>query len=549
MPIQLRLHNIQGNVIPGFRSDYQSFLLIRFPEGQSARAWLKELQPEVTSARQVDDFLAARRGAARPHDMSATWLNVAFSWQGLKRLGGDLLADFPNEFRQGMFARAQRLGDDPGSLRQWEVGGTREREAHVLLILAAGSPADLQRDVKSQTSRIARYGVGQDKLFVYEGQRLQGELRGREHFGFLDGVSQPVLDIEGVSVHPDERSELVRPGEFIVGYPDERGVTRAESGWTQDGSYVVFRRFRQHVAGFRQWVTREAAALGLSSEQLAAKLVGRWPSGAGLADASARKDPGLSDIHRAFVRPFDFAKDPLGERWPRFAHIRKSYPRDVASTEPRRHRLLRRGIPYGPPLPSSSLVDDGQDRGLLFLAYQASLARQFEHVQQRFLNDANFPREGDGPDPLVGQPQGRGRVRLRRRGGGVSRLNLEQFVSVTSGGYFFAPSIRALAQLADSTQKGQEAHMPYEDSYRDLSEFIFDENPYTTQGQLRPGFQSVAEIDDFKDPKGDGELWAFGGRPRKVAKALRIPYRYRDKDGRVKTEHLLVGYEGAGSDD
>jgi hypothetical protein len=91
--------------------------------------------------------------------------------------------------------------------------------------------------------------------------------------------------------------------------------------------------------------------------------------------------------------------------------------------------------------------------------------------------------------------------------------------------------------------------MPYEDSYRDLSEFIFDENPYTTQGQLRPGFQSVAEIDDFKDPKGDGELWAFGGRPRKVAKALRIPYRYRDKDGRVKTEHLLVGYEGAGSDD
>lgn len=549
MAIQLRLHNIQGNVIPGFRSDYQGFLLIRFPEGQSARHWLRELQPEVTSAQQVNDFLAARRAAARPHDMSATWLNAAFSWQGLKRMGAELLADFPDEFRQGMFARAQRLGDDPRSMAHWEVGGTREQEAHVLVILAAGNHADLQREVKRQVSRLVRYGVGHDELIVYEGQQLHGELRGHEHFGFLDGVSQPVPDIEGVSVHPDERSELIRPGEFILGYPDERGVSRAEPGWTQDGSYLVFRRFRQHVGMFRQWVTREARALGLSSEQLAAKLVGRWPSGAGLADASARKDPGLSDSRQAFVRPSDFAKDLTGERWPRFAHIRKAYPRDVASAEPRRHRLIRRGIPYGPPLPGSALNDDGQERGLLFLAYQASLARQFEHIQQRFLNSANFPREGDGPDPLVGQPQGRGGVRLRRGGGSVSRLNLEQFVSVTSGGYFFAPSIRALAQLAGSRQKVQDAPMPYEDSYRDLGEFIFDENPYTTQGQLRPGFQSVAEIDDFKEREGDAERWTFGGKQRKVAKALRIRYRFRDKDGQVKSEHLLVGYEGAGSDD
>ena len=240
----------------------------------------------------------------------------------------------------------------------------------------------------------------------------------------------------------------------------------------------------------------------------------------------------------------DYALDPAGVRFPRFSHIRKAYPRDVLSDEPQRHRLLRRGIPYGPPLPAGILQDDGQDRGLLFLAYQASLERQFEHVQRRWFNDGSFPRPGDGPDPLVGQPRGPRRARLRQKGGRTTELHLAQFVSVTAGGYFFAPSIRALARLAGTAAEfdEEESDVAYEEAYSELGEFIFQENPYGAGGHwLLPGFQSVTKVEDLESVE---RRWHFKGEDHRVRRAIRVPYRYRDEHGKLKTEHLLIGYEG-----
>jgi Dyp-type peroxidase family len=543
MSTRLRLDNIQGNVTPGFRSSHQAFMFVRFPGRPAATAWLGELQPEIASAQEVATFLLERRQeSART---SATWANVAFSWLGLECLGAPSLDAFPDEFRSGMYGRAARLGDDHRTVAEWEVGGSPETEAHGMLVLAAGSREDLERAVERQTDRLASLEIGHGAVRSYVGQRLPEEMRGREHFGFMDGVSQPGLDIAGETSELDNHIDVVKPGEFILGYPDDHGETRAQPAWTRDGSYASFRRLRQNVALFRQIVGREAEMLGLSPQQLGAKLVGRWPSGAKLGgeprDPGENKDLDLRDARNVLLTEADFADDRGGERTPRFAHIRKAYPRDETASDPLRHRLLRRGIPYGDPLPPAVMEDDGQDRGLLFLAYQASLARQFEHLQERWFNNPDFPRAGDGPDPLIGQPPGPHELKLRHEGGGVSTLRLDRFVSVTAGGYFFAPSIRALAYLAGrSAQWNEEDNMAYQGN-SDLGDLIFDENPYGQgSGQLRPGFQSVCEIDD------EAHQWDFNGERRRVRKALRIPYRYRDGDGYVRTEHLLIGYEGGG---
>jgi Dyp-type peroxidase family len=551
--VELRWDNIQGNITPGFNSPHQAFLLIRFPAGRAARDWLDRLWPEVTSAEDVRRFQAERqRTGARSGEMSATWINVAFTRWGLEALGAESLEMFPEEFREGLHVRAAGLGDARETISEWEVGGTRDTEAHALLILASGRRQDLDVTLERQQAGLARYGVRGNQLRIYRGEQLGGELGGREQFGFADGVSQPVLEVDGTTLPPEQRSQLVAPGEFILGYPDEHGVIETDVPLARDGSYLVFRRLRQDVFGFRRSLGQLAPTVSLRPEQLGAKLVGRWPSGCKLDEPLPRNDPGVAESDATFVTPADFARDPDGERTPRFAHIRKAYPRDLEELEPQRHRLLRRGIPYGPPLAADARWDDGQDRGLLFLAYQASLALQFEHVQRRWFDDVKFPRDGDGPDPLVGAPSGPRVVSLRQQGGRVSSLSLERFVSVTAGGYFFAPSIRALAQLANPTVKlDEESSMPYSDSYRDLGEFIFEQNPYSQQGTLRRGFEAVTESEDYANPAVEKDetkwtTWKFKNENRAIRRAIWVSYDYRDKDGNVKTEHLLIGYAGSG---
>jgi hypothetical protein len=282
---------------------------------------------------------------------------------------------------------------------------------------------------------------------------------------------------------------------------------------------------------------REGKRIGLTSEQLAAKLVGRWHSGARLGVAPF--DPGWSERAEP-ISAGDFVSDSAGERCPRFSHVRKANPRDLRSADPRRHRLIRRGIPYGPPLRPGVTEDDGVDRGLLFVAYQASLARQFEHIQRLWLDSPNFPRDGDGPAPLVGQAGNLREVQLRRQGGRVSAVGLEQFVSVTAGGYFFAPSLRALTHLAGGGVESdqQERGMAYE-AARDLGEFILEQNPYSANGQLLVGFQAGSEFDERE------RQWNFNGQDRTVRRSIRVKYQYRRGD-QLLTDHLLIGYEGQG---
>jgi Dyp-type peroxidase family len=245
------------------------------------------------------------------------------------------------------------------------------------------------------------------------------------------------------------RWRAIKPGEFVLGYEDEDGglAPAPPAPFDRDASFMVWRKLHQDVAGFRDQLALQAARLGLDEELLAAKLVGRWRDGSPLALRPEAPDPALGE-DKARANDFLYGDDPGGLRCPRGAHIRRTNPRDALGWQGRltaRHRILRRGMPYGSWLPEGS-ADDGADRGLLFVCLQASIARQFEIVQTQWCNDGNAFRLGREADPITGPPG----VEVRHLIEGDPPLvaaPLRSYVECRGGGYLIVPSVGALRRL------------------------------------------------------------------------------------------------------
>jgi Dyp-type peroxidase family len=458
----VELADVQGNVLGGFNKDHQRLLFLRFGDGGAARRWLASIVDGIASADEVLRFnqlfadARARRGSEATVPTSQ-WANVALTRSGLERLGADTRG-FPGAFRDGMAARAQHVGDvDASAPARWV--GPFAGGVDALLLLAADDVAALARLVADHVLELERNGIA---VAYDQAGDVRADQPGHEHFGFRDGISQP--GVRGVTTHQQPGQDLLWPGEFVLGYPTQIArpapgsdtnespgpVAQQGPGWARNGSYLVFRRLRQDVPGFAAFVAATARTQGISTDLMGAKLIGRYPSGAPLelgADDPANLDPSRTN-------DFEFGGDPQGRVVPRSAHIRKVYPRDSRTrdggeSETQTHRMLRRGIPYGPSYDGSA-ASAAVDRGLLFLCYQSSIERQFEFVQSRWVNDDDFPRRGDGVDPLVSQRGGNRQFSLP--GGRPDHVALMQrFVTTTGGAYLFAPSLSALRQLADGT--------------------------------------------------------------------------------------------------
>jgi Dyp-type peroxidase family len=269
----------------------------------------------------------------------------------------------------------------------------------------------------------------------------------------------------------------------VLGYPDQsEQVAQAGDLWT-DGSFAAFERITQDVIAFRQQAAKgtEGISPALSSSQMEAKMVGRWPSGTPV-EIAQESDPGESGITNAFQYKAPPFNDDDGSKAPRFAHVRKANPRDETRPDPEdpvaRHRMIRRGVPFGSPLADGASAGDGQERGLHFFCFVADLARQFEFVQRQWLNDENFPNGGkppqpgggytppaggeppDGVDPVVGEHDPGAQDALHQ-GANVHAFALgPEVVSVTAGEYFFAPSLAALGRLAEGAVASTPAPPP-----------------------------------------------------------------------------------------
>jgi Dyp-type peroxidase family len=443
---ELDFPNIQGFLVRGYRLPAAGYLFLRVEDAAKARAFLGDFIPQVITAERWD---------VKPE----SGINLAFSFEGLRALGvGDAsLAAFPAEFREGMASRADLLGY-VGEIapQHWEEC-FRSGDAHVLVMISAKDPAALaERDQRIREVVVQRGGAS---VVVTQ---LGGVLpTGREHFGYADGFSQPAIEGSRFEDHPGAGAPAsngdwrpIAAGEFILGYPDEQRALPAApppDELSRNGSYVVYRKLRQDVAAFRRQLAEAAALYPGGEELLAAKLVGRWRDGTPLDSSPHREDPGLV-ADKARNNAFDYGRDPEGLRCPVGSHIRRMNPRLSMPFEGKlvnRHRLIRRGITYGELLPEGVTEDDGQDRGVIFMTVQASLARQFEFVQAQWANTGNPFRLGDDQDPIIGPQDNEGVNKMTVPGrppfffGPLSRV-----VTTRGGEYYFAPGINGLRHLA-----------------------------------------------------------------------------------------------------
>jgi deferrochelatase/peroxidase EfeB len=268
-----------------------------------------------------------------------------------------------------------------------------------------------------------------------------------EHFGYRDRLSQPA--IEGTGDVPTPGSgPPIKAGEFFLGYPDESGTQPAlpqPEVLSRNGSYLAYLRLEEHVGAFRDFL-REHGETADEQELIAAKLMGRWRSGAPLTLAPHKDDHALgADMQR--TNNFNYGKmDPYGYGCPVGSHIRRMNPRDTAENMQRR-KLIRRGGTYGPPLPEGS-PEDGVERGIAAFVGCASLVRQFEFAMNVWVNDPKFKDLGNERDPFVGTQDGTFDMTFPKRPIRKKIKGLPAFTTVRGGAYFFLPGMKALRYLA-----------------------------------------------------------------------------------------------------
>ena len=465
---------MQGLIIRGY-SDLRSacFVLAKVTDAGPFKKWIGQ------------NILAFTPGDISPKDKA---MNIAFTFAGLKAMGlnKNSLGSFPLEFEDGMTTRHKQelLGDfgnsDPAN---WEWGQKGNEDTHLLLTLYAADAQQLETLYAGVKSQMSANGFAELRLM--ETTEL---IKRKEHFGFHDGIAQPT--IKGLN-RSDDPSNTVAAGEFILGYKNEydqynyspvadAGIGKAgllsESSQVngmkdlgKNGTYLVFRQMEQDVEGFWKYMESKTLAPDGNCDpenmvKLASKMVGRWPSGTPIELAPDKDIPALEDKDKFGYRD----SDSDGLKCPYASHIRRTNPRDSIDTTrstsiqiANRHRILRRGRSYGPPVAESmdpmdiiKANDKTGKRGLHFMCINTNLTLQFEFIQNFWVNNPKFSGLYDERDAITGNHSN---PRDTKHTGSFSveeepirkrYTDVPEFVTVKGGAYFFLPGIKALTFLA-----------------------------------------------------------------------------------------------------
>jgi len=478
-------------------------LVLRLPQSHiAARHWLAQVEPSVSC------------GDEPPRDKV---LILALSSLGLERLSlpPDIHQQFPAAFRAGMGSpgRANLLadtGDDHA--RKWLWGGPSNEIDCVLLVYAADS-ATLENEVAARTAELEVAGgvvvhrVMLAPLTTREAHTSEASGRSakklvREPFGFVDGVSQPIIKGTRRWMRQSDNIHTVEPGEFLVGYPDGRGYfppsprvpakmdprnllplaepthrrralipsfpdssANAARDFGRNGSFLIVRQLAQDVEAFNGFVEEAAARYAdhpavpklldrsLLPEWIAAKIVGRWKDGSSLVRFPHQPASHQSAALRSPDNEFLFgAEDPVGERCPLGAHIRRSNPRDSlvpgSSQElgiVNRHRILRVGRGF-----DAQGANDPEEpkAGLLFMCLNADIERQFEFIQQTWAIAGQFHGLENEVDPITGRGGKLGRLTIPSPNGPLHLTGIKDWVRMRGGAYLFMTSRSAMRFLA-----------------------------------------------------------------------------------------------------
>jgi deferrochelatase/peroxidase EfeB len=456
---------------------------------EEAQKWLSSVEPRTTFGDRVPEHRAQL---------------TAITFSGLRRLGCDdrVLAEFPMAFQEGMETRGPALLSDTGDDKPegwWWGSGNNIPDA--ALLLYADSAARLMQEKTEITRHLQQVGGSvfrEIPLTAYDPSQPI-----REPFGFVDGISQPIVKGTRRWIAESDSNHVVEPGEFILGYLDNRGFlpltptvpatfdphnilpafretqqdelpdfSRLAANGPRDlgrnGTFLVIRQLEQDVNGFNSFLSATATRLqgrqgvptGFSHQQttewLAAKIVGRWRDGTSLVRYP--HGPGSGWNATQSVPPDNSfllgAEDPLGERCPFGSHIRRTNPRDSLTPGSKtqvditnRHRILRMGRAYDP------MSENGTTPrpGLLFMCLNADIERQFEFIQQTWASARLFHGLDGEVDPVLGRGRIGGRLTVPTEEGPILIKGIKDFVTVRGGAYFFLPSRRALRYLAGQT--------------------------------------------------------------------------------------------------
>jgi deferrochelatase/peroxidase EfeB len=479
--------DVQGLVRFGYKKMTKaSYALLRVKDVAAARAWLRSAP--VTSAVEM-----------KPPPPTA--LQVAFTAPGLRALGvsESVIAQFSHEFRGGMTqeSRSRQLGDVEANAPQNWSWGAPPREPH-LVVMFFGDPEPYETFV--QDSKGPAWNDAFDTLACLETSNFGGF----EPFGFADGISQPEIDWDQERKTPCSQldySNIASLGEFLLGYPNEYGkytdrplldgnveLPEAEDApgkkdLGRNGTYLVMRQLQQDVRLFWQFAKQQAGGDTAKADELAAAMVGRTRAGDPLEPIQDQPIPGI-ETKQPEQNRFTFDQDPAGSRCPFGAHVRRANPRntdfpnrprniltklitilgfgpkgfrDDLTSPVRFHRIVRRGREYGTQLkPEQALGpapagDSDPACGLYFICLNANISRQFEFLQNAWMNSTKFSGLTGESDPLLGN-----RVvipgcpvtsdfNLQNNGGLRHRISgMPQFIKVRGGAYFFMPGIKAL---------------------------------------------------------------------------------------------------------
>ena len=484
----LESSDIQAILFGGFsKLNYGRCLMLRLPSNrQQAQEWLLRIQSQISYGDTLPKQVARQ---------------IAITASGLQKLGCDehVMAEFPIAFRDGMASRGPTLlsdtGDDKPESWSWGSGALTP---DVTLLLYTNSQELIDLEAATQVRAIEACGgskIYEIPLHPYEvGKPI------REPFGFVDGVSQPIVKGTRRWIRESDSIHVVEPGEFVMGYRDNRGyfpltpTVRAtsdphnvlpahretEPGELPDfdklaangprdlgknGTFLVVRQLEQNVPLFNDFLRSAAAELkgrqgvpaDFTEDQiqqwLAAKIVGRWRDGTSLVRYPHAPGSGWDGMKP--VEPDNSfllgAEDPMGERCPYGSHIRRTNPRDSlspgSSTQvdiTNRHRILRVGRGYVP----MSHRGQPEQPGLLFMCLNADIERQFEFIQQTWASARLFHGLDGEVDPILGRGRKGGRLTIPTEDGPILVKGIKDFVTVRGGSYFFMPGGRALRFLA-----------------------------------------------------------------------------------------------------
>jgi Dyp-type peroxidase family len=442
------LSDLQGNILKGHGRDHTIHLLLNFKNSASTevRAFLREIGNEMPSA--LDQFVKSQLFNAIKQD-GGLFVAAFLSAEGYKALDLGHLLPPGTAFRDGMKLRKDILLDPESS--EWD--SYLAKPVHAMILLARDDVVALAADSQALQQRMAALGSAITVLGQEIGlAQRNDDTHAIEHFGYVDGRSQPLVLEEDINAEKDaggidKWDPTILLGQVLVPCPGAKLDVSL-------GSFFVFRKLEQNVKGFKtreqELRTQLEKESKLDPDELAgAYVVGRFENGTPVEVSPV--EISMTTAPLSVLNNFNFDADPQGLRCPFAGHIRKTNPRDTTIRSNAR-LMVRRGITYGA---RADKLNDGLltnkpegGVGLLFMAYQSSLENQFEFTQQSWANNAGFhfssPVQPVGIDPVIGHPKSGTpqRYPLHYGAGPLSEpFDFSGFVTMKGGEYFFAPSL------------------------------------------------------------------------------------------------------------